>query len=133
MNNKVDNEPELFGPRLVILSAERTLLSWLRFALTLMSVGFVLDRLGLFIRIKELGTGHSWLPKSYTLLIGIGLVIAGSVTSVVAGLIYTRFRINYTKKEIKEPKGSLVLSIFSSLLVTLIGIITAVFLITISD
>ena len=133
MNNNDDNEIKNFGPHLVILSAERTLLSWLRLALTLMSVGFVLDRFGLFIRAKDLGSNFSWLPKSYSFIIGIGLVIAGSLTSAVAGLIYSRFRVNYTKKEIREPKGSRALSIFSSLIITLIGIITAIFLITISD
>ena len=124
---------ENFGPQLVVLSAERTLLSWLRLALSLMGLGFILDRFGLFIRMKEAGSSLLWLPKSYTFWMGIGLVIIGSFTSAVAGYIYTRLRLNYARRKFEGPKGSMLLSAVSSILITAIGLITAVFLATITD
>ncbi|MEJ2105296.1 MAG: DUF202 domain-containing protein [Ignavibacteriaceae bacterium] len=122
-----------FGPRLVILSAERTLLSWLRLALALMSLGFILDRFGIFIRLKEIGSSITWLPRSYTFLMGVCLVIAGSLTSGIAGFIYARFRIKYLRSGYAGPEGSISLTVFISALITIIGVVTAVFLITISD
>ena len=122
-----------FGPRLVILSAERTILSWLRLALAFMSLGFILDRFGIFIRLKEIGSSVMWLPRSYTFLMGVCLVIAGSLTSGIAGFIYARFRIKYLRSGYTGPEGSISLSIFISALITVIGIVTAIFLITISD
>ncbi len=122
-----------FGPQLVILSAERTLLSWLRLSLALMSLGFVLDRFGLFIRTKVISSGVQWLPKSFTFWVGIGLVSIGALTSAASGVIYSKFRMKYLKQGFKGPFGGISLSIISSMIITIIGIVTAIFLATIND
>lgn len=137
-NNSIKNktgkdEFEQFGQRLVILSVERTHLAWLRLALALMGFGFILDRFGIFIRLNEIGTNITWLPKSYTSWVGICLVIAGSLTSAVAGIIYYRFRKKYYKEGYTGPEGSRSLAFYISLLITIIGVITTVFLFTITD
>ncbi len=133
LNEKENNNTENFGPRLVILSAERTLLSWLRLALAFMGLGFVLDRFGIFIRMKFLDAGMQWLPRSYTFWMGIGLVSIGAITSAVSGIIYTRFRINYSKRGFKGPAGGILLSIINAAIISVIGILTAIFLATIND
>lgn len=127
------SEIEQFGPRLVILSAERTLLSWLRLSVTLMSLGFVLDRFGLYIRLQNVSLGSAWLPKSFSSWMGIGLVIAGSLASAVAGVIYTRFRLRYVREGYHGPGGSTAFSMVLSILITIIGVVTAIFLSAITD
>lgn len=121
------------GARLVILSAERTLLSWLRLSLALMGLGFILDRFGLFIRIQDVNSSSAWLPKTYTFWMGTGLVVAGALTSAAAGIIYARFRSRYAREGYHGPEGSAAFSVILSVFVTLIGVVTAIFLITITD
>ena len=48
MSNSPDQET--VGRRLVYFAAERTLMSWIRAALGLMALGFVIDRFGLVLR-----------------------------------------------------------------------------------
>lgn len=133
LNENENNDSKNFGPRLVILSAEMPLLSWLRLSLALMSLGFVLDRFGIFIRMKFFNAGIQWLPRSYTFWVGIGLVSIGALTSAASGIIYRLFRINYLKRGFSGPRGGIVFGILASILITLIGILTAIFLATISD
>ena len=127
------SEVEQSGPRLVILSAERTWLSWLRLSITLMSLGFVLDRFGIFVRMQNAGSAIARFPKIFTGWMGVGLVIAGSLTSAAAGLVYLRFRLRYVQEGYEEPRGSILLSLILSLFITLVGLITAVFLLIVTD
>ena len=110
LNENENNDSKNFGPRLVILSAERTLLSWLRLSLALMSLGFVLDRFGILIRMKFFNAGIQWLPRPYTFWVGIGLVSIGALTSAASGIIYRLFRINYLKRGFSRPRGGIVLA-----------------------
>jgi energy-converting hydrogenase Eha subunit B len=61
------------------------------------------------------------------------LVISGSLTSGIAGFIYARFRIKYLRSGYAGAEGSISLTVFISVLITVIGVVTAVFLITISE
>lgn len=128
-----DERLEDVGPRLVILAAERTLLGWLRLSLALMSLGFVLDRFGLFIRSRGAGARHTWLPRSYTFWMGTGLVVAGALTAIAAGVAYGWFRLRYKRQGYGGPAGTASLSLVLSALITAIGVVTAIFLSTITD
>lgn len=66
----------------VFFAAERTLLAWVRSGLTVMALGFVVARFGLFLALMSAsrpgsaaGTEGHW-PSS---ALGIGLVVLGSV------------------------------------------------------
>ena len=127
------SEVEQSGQRLVVLSAERTWLSWLRLAITLMGLGFILDRFGIFVRSQNGGSALAWFPKIFTAWMGIGLVIAGSLTSLAAGLVDLRFRLHYAHQGYEEPRGSMLLSLILSLFITIIGLLTAIFLLVVTD
>jgi putative membrane protein len=81
------------GDPRVFFAAERTLLAWLRTGLTLMALGFVISRFGLFIRllaspspsVAEHGRG------SVSSLLGVAFVLSGSAAIFVSALQHRRF------------------------------------------
>lgn len=84
--------------RLVYFAAERTLTSWIRTALSLMTLGFVIDRFDLVVR-RVLGAKVDATESSRELwrwggsiLIGLGVLMA-----VMAGIYYLRFARHYRR------------------------------------
>jgi putative membrane protein len=72
----------------VYFAAERTLLAWVRTGLTVIGLGFVVARFGLFLRVVRGGEGDGYLGSS---LIGVGLVLLGSAALAVAAWQHFRF------------------------------------------
>jgi len=87
-----ERDPIELSRRLVYLAAERTLTSWIRTALSLMALGFVIDRFGLILHMMPAGNSHSEIyPRMLStwggsILIGMGVVMAAG-----AGIRYARF------------------------------------------
>jgi len=83
-----DSDPRVF------FAAERTLLAWLRTGLTVIGLGFVVARFGLFLRLITLqspvsaGT-HEHAASSAVL--GVLFVIAGALAILVATIQHRRF------------------------------------------
>ncbi|KAA0256241.1 DUF202 domain-containing protein [Acidobacteria bacterium ACD] len=79
----------------VFFAAERTVLAWTRTGLTIMGFGFVVARFGLFLRLlaaEHAGAGvASAMPNRFSSAVGIGLVLLGSATLVLAALQHRRF------------------------------------------
>ena len=76
----------------VFFAAERTLLAWLRTGLTVMGLGFVVARFGLFLRLLALqaptsGRGHF----TASAVLGVLFVLAGALAIVVATAQHQRF------------------------------------------
>jgi putative membrane protein len=61
----------------VFFAAERTLLAWLRTGLAVIGLGFVVARFGLFLRI--IAQAPSPISNSWSLIIGVGLVLLGAI------------------------------------------------------
>jgi putative membrane protein len=73
----------------VYFAAERTLLAWVRSGLTVIGLGFVVARFGLFLQILR----HDANPGSQlgSTAIGVGLVMLGSAAVAMAAWQHTRF------------------------------------------
>lgn len=75
------------------LANERTLLAWIRTAIALMGLGFVVARFGLFLREIAAQAGGSLQPGSnYSAPIGIVLVAAGILATIVSSVRFLRAR-----------------------------------------
>ena len=74
------------------LANERTLLAWVRTAIALMGLGFVVARFGLFLRQLGLERGSVASDTSLAGWIGIGLVAAAVVATVLAAVRFLRAR-----------------------------------------
>ncbi len=82
-----DHDPRVF------FAAERTLLAWIRTGLTLMALGFVIARFGLFLQLLSLQApggrppGPAWISAA----LGIAFVLAGALASLTATIQHRRF------------------------------------------
>ena len=77
------DEPERVAPPSVRdhLANERTLLAWIRTALTIIGLGFLIDRLAAEAQ-----------PTALSTLAGVGLVVLGAIVAVAGGYSYTAAR-----------------------------------------
>lgn len=73
----------------VYFAAERTLLAWVRTGLTVIGLGFVVARFGLFLQLVR----HEENPATHpgSTIIGVGLVILGSAAVAIAAWQHVRF------------------------------------------
>jgi len=79
-----DSDPRVF------FAAERTLLAWVRTALGLIGLGFVVARFGLFLRLltQQADTAASHHVSPW---IGVGLAVLGAIAASSASVQHQRF------------------------------------------
>lgn len=72
----------------VFFAAERTLLSWLRTSLTIITLGFVISGFGLFIKLVALESSAlaSSVSSPLSSVLGIAFVLIGSLAIVTAAI-----------------------------------------------
>jgi putative membrane protein len=128
-----DSETETSARRLVYLAAERTLFAWVRTALALMALGFVVDRFGLFVRQLVAGSDAQFHPKPFSFWAGTSLVILGVLMTVVAGVRYSSFALRYQREGSTEPGYGLSLGILFTVLTAIAGIAITLLLVTVTD
>lgn len=114
----------------VPLAAERTLLAWIRTALAMMGMGFVVAKFGLFLH--EMATMAQRTPTHSTggvsLWIGTGLVLLGCLVAVLAAFQYVRFLDQWERGEVYRP-ARWSLSVFLAGLLCFTGLFMAGYLI----
>ncbi len=111
---------ETTDPR-IFFAAERTLLAWLRTGLTIIGLGFVISRFGLFIQLLGLQIQPP-IPhanSSISAILGICFVLMGSVSIAFAAVQHKRFiaSLNFDQlPAIYSNKLAFALTIFVSIL-----------------
>jgi putative membrane protein len=124
-----ERDPVELSRRLVYLAAERTLTSWIRTALSLMALGFVIDRFGLVLQLLPAASRQAQIhPRatwawSGSILIGIGAAIA-----LGAGVRYLRFAIAYHRERITRVRHGIVIGAVFAMLLGLFGVALIVLL-----
>jgi putative membrane protein len=104
----------------IFFAAERTLLAWLRSGLTIIGLGFVISRFGLFIQLLGLqvpSAAHA--DTSISTILGISFVFIGSLSIALAAIQHRRFvaSLNFDQlPAIYSNKLAFALTIFVSIL-----------------
>lgn len=113
----------------VFFAAERTLLAWLRTGLTIMALGFVVSRFGLFVQLLTtqsqglLSAAHSSLSAA----LGVAFVIVGTLTIGVAAVQHQRFVATLPQADLPRAY-SRVFALLLSLLMAALGVVLASYL-----
>ena len=114
----------------VLFAAERTLLAWIRTGLTVIGLGFVVSRFGLFLRIMAVsatgGGDHPGSSRSSTWL-GVLLVIVGAASIIVAVTQFQAFVRQLSEDELPHSyrTSAVVLLAYA---IAAIGLILAIYL-----
>jgi putative membrane protein len=75
------------GDPRVFFAAERTLLAWIRTSITLMALGFVVARFGLFLALlgaQQTGLAHTGTGHSLSSVIGVMLMLLSAAVLLLA-------------------------------------------------
>ena len=121
---------DLSGRYLVYFAAERTLMTWIRTALGLMALGFVIDRFGLVVRTMAPQIGRIAQPSAFSFLAGAGSVVVGALMALVAAVRYGRFAWRYHRTGDIDPGLGLGPAILFTIVVALTGALVAGYLMT---
>lgn len=112
-----DSDPRVF------FAAERTLLAWLRTGLTIIAIGFVVARFGLFVRLLSLQPHSDQHDVSSLFAAGLGIafVVIGSLAIFIAALQQGRFIATLTPADL-PPRYSSKAAIGLALVVATLGV-----------
>lgn len=128
-----ESSPETSGRRLVYFAAERTLMAWIRSALGLMALGFVIDRFGLVFRQVLPEAGPQLYPKALSFWMGTVMVALGVLMALVAAVRYFRFARDYYRRGSTRPGQGIYAGVLFTVILVLIGLAIVGFLIVATD
>jgi putative membrane protein len=122
-----ERDPVELSRRLVYLAAERTLASWVRTALSLIALGFVVDRFDLVLAMLHENAAD---PGSRTMSAWAGslLIGLGAAMALAAGLRYLRFALAYHREGRTGVRHGIYVGAIFSFVLALIGIALVVLL-----
>ena len=113
----------------VFFAAERTLLAWLRTGLTIIGIGFVVSRFGLFLHLLSLQSQpRPTFTSSFTSTgLGITFVAVGSLAILIAAVQQHRFVATLSSTDL-PPAYSRNVAVLLSLVVAALGVALAAYL-----
>ncbi len=123
-------DPATTGQYLVYFAAERTLMAWIRAALGLMALGFVIDRFGLVVRTMSLSADKTVQRLAFSFVAGAGLVAVGALLATVAAVRYFHFIRRYRQTGDTDPGYGLEPALIFTGIVAVAGALIAGYLMT---
>lgn len=119
---------EQCDPR-VFFAAERTLLAWLRTGLTIIAIGFLISRFGLFVQFLSAQTPSVTHHTNVTIpaTLGIIFVIIGSIAIASAAIQHKRFVATLSASSLPSAYSGQ-LAFMLSILTAILGMALAVYL-----
>ncbi len=124
-----ERDPVELSRRLVYLAAERTLTSWIRTALSLMALGFVIDRFQLVLDLMPATSASAqtygrapWI-WSGSMFIGMGAAVA-----LGAGVRYLRFALAFHREGSTRVGRGIAIGAAFAMLLALFGLVLIVLL-----
>ena len=114
----------------VLFAAERTLLAWVRTALGVMGLGFVIAKFGLFIHLMSLQvpSEHARPMSGLSAALGIFFVLTGAVVTLLATIQHRRFVAGLSGSDIPAGYSTTLASGFG-LFMSVLGILLSIYLI----
>jgi len=128
-----DTDQISVGRNLVYFAAERTLMSWIRGALSLMALGFVIDRFGLVLRQVLPKVGPELFSQAFSFWAGTLLVVLGTVMAAVGAVRYLIIARAFRKGDNIRTAHGLMLGVVFTFLVAIFGGVISVFLMLATD
>lgn len=127
------NEILVNAHRLVYFSAERTLMSWVRAALGMMALGFVIDRFGLVLRQISPAADGTHIPRAYSFWGGSMLILVGGLMAMAATIRYWRFAYDYYHENSTLPGHGIMMGVVFAAILAILGFAIAVFLLNLGS
>jgi len=110
------------------LSAQRTLLAWIRTAVALMGFGFLVARFGLFVREMMIARGiEPARSAGWSLWIGTTLVILGAAMNSFAAARHIELVRSFRSRELSRIRRSW-FELGLSVILALVGLVMAYYL-----
>ena len=91
----------------VYFAAERTLLAWIRTGITIMALGFVVARFGLFLRLLRADTGEVISGSGLSPFLGAALVLIGVVATAAGTKRYQEFCRRLGRQAMPSPHAEI--------------------------
>ena len=115
------------------LAAERTTLAYVRTGLSMMGIGFVVARFGLVLRIMKMNIPDTTEFSTRTsLVIGTGLVVLGSLTSLLSTWQYCQ-QVRQLNLRMKESVRVSWIAVSLAFVLAVIGLAMAAYLVASSS
>jgi putative membrane protein len=121
VNEVPPNDPRTY------FAAERTLLAWLRTGLTILGIGFLVARFGLFLRLLHPHDAPPGFPHTSTVL-GVTFVLIGSATIAISGWQHLRYS-RSLPAEMRPIHYSMWWSLVLAFVVAAMGFVLAAYLV----
>lgn len=118
-----ESDPRIF------FAAERTLLAWLRTGLTIIALGFVVSRFGLFVQLLVIQSPGALPPSrpSLSAALGLAFVIVGALAIILAAFQHRRFVATLPQTDLPHAY-SMDFAVVLSFVVGALGMVLAAYL-----